>query len=75
MRPVDFDIDKCIDDLRGSCQEIRDVLPDEMSEDELTGAELSKIDQEIFKCECCGWWEEIYNMSDKDQECIDCQED
>lgn len=46
------------------------------SETELRENDYADIDNEIFRCETCGWWSEVCEMSEsEDGVCIDCKED
>lgn len=77
MRVDDFDIDKLIEDLRGTCKSISDFLPEGMEEEDLTEEETQHLDQEIFLCAECGWWCEQSQSTDKEGEnvCNDCNEE
>lgn len=71
MRPQDFDIQMLIDDLRGTCTEIQDNLPEGMDEMELTSEDHDCIDDQIFLCDTCGWWCESCDEKE-DGNCTDC---
>lgn len=73
-RPVDFDIHKLIDSLRGTCTTIEEHLPDNMEWSDLTTSDHEAIDSNIFLCEECGWWCDIDEQKD-DEKCTDCAED
>jgi len=82
MRATDFDLDKIVEQCRGTCMEtiddaIREHYPD-MSEDDLTEADLAQIDNEIFTCNECGWWCESSEAQLDEQAsdiiCEDCAE-
>ena len=78
MRAEDFDIDKLVLYLQGTCKTtsegINDLYPD-MEEDDLTEEDVAHLDQEIFRCETCSWWCEISEMSEEDQTCTDCNDE
>lgn len=44
------------------------------SEEELTEEMLQSLDEQIFQCSGCGWWEEICERNDLDGDalCDDC---
>lgn len=78
-RPENFDVDKVIEYLQGTCETLQDGVetfyPD-MDEDDLTQEDHRKISNEIFFCEQCGWWYEVCEMADNsvvdDTICLDC---
>jgi len=77
MRPEDFDVQKVIDHLQGTCTEtltntIEMFYPD-MKEDDLTEEDHNDIDNQIFNCENCGWWCEAHEQSENGY-CEDCSE-
>lgn len=77
-RPTDFDVHKIIDTCQGTCSESLQSALDywypEMNEDELTKDDLNTIDNEIFLCEQCGWWCEISECAeDEDEICQECK--
>ena len=59
MRPKNFDINKVIESVQGTCDTLESHLPDGMEENDLTPEDYIKIDNEIFLCSECGWWCEI----------------
>ena len=74
MRPENFNIDKLIEHLEGTCKTLDEGCQAfDMTEDDLTTKDLEYIDEEIFKCDVCGWWYEIYQCSE-DSTCSDCYE-
>lgn len=80
MKPDDFDVQKIIDTCQGTCTEsLQSALEYHypgMDEDELTGEDHAAIDNEIFMCEGCGWWCEISEaVEDEDNKCQDCLND
>lgn len=74
-------IDELIQYLQGSCETlddgIRAVLGDEYSEDDLTDEDRQTIDGELFLCAVCGWWYEVCEMSEDEDEqiCNDCNDE
>ncbi len=68
-------IDELIEHLRGTCQTLDEAcracgLP---GEDALTQGELEYIDEHIFCCACCGWWDDA-GEQDEEQNCPECSE-
>lgn len=63
-----------IEDLRGTCQTLNVVLEKHEAEElEDDKQFLEELDNTVFCCECCGWWYEIWEMSDSHSwECVDC---
>lgn len=60
------------DRLRGTCQALYEVLPEE----EQSPAVLSMLDDLVFKCEECGWWDDLSEQSELDHtRCRDCAGD
>lgn len=78
-RPADFDVQKIIDYLQGTCNDLdaslRDFYP-EMEYEDLTDEDLQQIDNQIFLCDQCGWWCEISEQADEEEEgyCAECRE-
>lgn len=70
MRPADFDVNKLIEALQGTCTIIDDHLPDEMEWSDLTSEDHAEIDDQIFLCDQCGWWCEISEQNG--EICEDC---
>lgn len=70
------DINKLIEHLQGTCRTIDEMKIDYgwAEDEELTDEEFSAIYNELFECDCCGWWFEICEEAD-DLICIDCYED
>lgn len=61
--------------LLGSCKSMAEALAAHgYDEDALTLEVLQAIDEEIFQCDGCGWWEEICDKNDLsgDALCSDC---
>jgi hypothetical protein len=57
---------------------IEEVLGEDYSEDDLTQSDHEFINNEIFRCDTCGWWCEICENSETDnademicQDCVD----
>jgi hypothetical protein len=74
MRIVDFDIQPLVDALLGTCDRIEDHLPEGMDWDDLTSSDHDAIDNQIFRCETCGWWCES-SEEDDNGDCEDCKYD
>lgn len=78
-------INEVIESLQGTC--MWSSLDDKINElfgtdgaDSYDNEEeiLSKVDDNIFCCVCCGWWCEISENSDKEFDemvCTDCEDD
>ena len=70
-------IDELIQYLQGSCNSldegIQTILGDYDSTD-LSPENCDQIDNEIFLCTGCGWWCEVSEMSEEDDEqvCVEC---
>lgn len=76
MRPSGFNVQELIDSLQGTCNSIDDHLPDGMDWSDLTSQDHTNIDLQIFLCETCGWWCEISEAADCDEQiCQDCKEE
>lgn len=75
-RPVDFDIQKIIDTLQGTCGDSIDSALEfhypGMVEEDLTDEDHSAIDNEIFVCTACGWWMEASQYGEEEGECEEC---
>lgn len=72
MRLADFKIEELIESLRGTCQTLSEALPEGMEEDDLTKADTDAIDEQIFRCETCSWWDEISEQNEDGENCLDC---
>jgi hypothetical protein len=63
-------------ELQGSCQSLEALLEfHEMEGAENDAAFCNALDQLVFQCEGCGWWCEISEMTDdeeNDWNCTDC---
>lgn len=71
-------IDKLIQYLLGSCKSFDEGCADlGFSADELSMEELEVLDEQIFCCDACGWWEETCDKNDLggDALCSDCLDD
>ena len=66
---------KIIEDLRGTCQSIIQVLSNHSREDlEDHSGFLGELDQQIFRCESCDWWCELSEESEVIHGCCrDCE--
>jgi hypothetical protein len=75
MRNQNFKIEDLINSLRGTCSTIDKELPEDMEFEDLTDKEAMKLDLEIFQCAQCGWWYDVSEMSenDDDQYCEGCR--
>lgn len=76
MRPQDFDVHELIESLQGTCTTIEEHLPEGMEWEDLTDEDHTQIDLEIFRCEECGWWHEISDMAEDENDehfCKDCR--
>jgi hypothetical protein len=68
-------VQELADDLTGTCQTLADVCKKHgFAEEDLSMAELGQLDEIVFCCECCGWWDEA-GEQDVNQNCEDCRED
>lgn len=64
-------VDEVVNYLQGSCQDMDDVA----TEEERNDPEFCRaVDDHIFCCDTCGWWCEIGEQSEAedDQICDDC---
>lgn len=75
MKPDNFDVFELIQSLQGTCMTIDNFLPEGMTEDDLTEADHTDIDNEIFKCETCDWWCEVCERVEDEEYCEDCRSD
>lgn len=66
------------EDLRGTCENLSSYLENnELEHLEDDHDFLAQLDQNIFLCECCGWW---YPVSEASEDydatiCVDCADD
>lgn len=74
-------LDEIIEYINGTCHTLDEVVNQitegEFQESDLTEEQISKIDNEIFLCEECGWWDEISDKCNETENCggehcIDC---
>lgn len=64
-------VNEIVNKLRGTCTPLY-VIHDEL---DLSLAEHSMINDQVFECSCCGWWCEIEQSSEYDSTvCEDCDE-
>lgn len=77
MKVLPEKLQELIDTLRGTCAGLAETCEHMgFMEDDLTQSQLEEIDDQIFCCEGCGWWDEISELSDTEaQLCRDCAED
>lgn len=77
MKNPEFDIQKVIDHLQGTCTEsietALETLYPGMEESDLSGEDHDDIANQIFNCEACGWWCEAHEQTDGGY-CEDCKE-
>jgi hypothetical protein len=72
MIGMDAKADEVSEQLRGTCQALYEVLPEEEQSPQL----LRLIDELVFECEECGWWNELSEQSELDHtRCRDCAGD
>lgn len=78
-RPIVF-VDEIIEYLQGTCKALYESLDYYgLEETDLNDAENSMIDDEIFNCTECGWWYELSEMGEDEEDecenkCINCTE-
>jgi hypothetical protein len=71
MRPNDFDINVIQQALEGACDTLEGALEEcypGMSETDMTIEDHEALDQLIFCCEECGWWYEISENAETDDD-------
>lgn len=75
IKPEDFDINDVISDLQGSCKTLVQALEElyEIDESVLTEEDIAYINNVIFLCEGCGWWNDLSEQQDEGL-CSDCYE-
>ena len=62
----------------GSCANLDSALPDGLTENDLTQADLQEIDALMFICSDCGWWCDTDEMAENDEDeqiCAECERD
>lgn len=76
------DLQGIIEYLQGSCKTLTEGIiavteNDDLTEDDLTAEQMQTIEDEIFLCSVCGWWYEVGEMSEAEDEniCIECNND
>lgn len=73
-------LNELVSALQGTCDElnsaINELFGDDYSDDDLTEDDHNFIDNEIFHCDDCGWWYEVVEQSEVEDEkvCNDCNE-
>lgn len=77
-------VDEIISILQGTCDTldgaIQEICDDEnLTSEDLTDEQREKLDGEIFLCDDCGWWYEVCDKSEIEDEnvcnvCNDCKE-
>lgn len=77
MKPENFDVQELIDYLQGTTNTLDDgmeTLYSGMDFEELTEEDHDQIDNQIFECEVCGWWCEISEQHEGEENgiCDDC---
>ena len=67
-------LNKLINHLQGSCDNIDSYIEEEFDADSLSTENYATIDQAIFLCDECGWWCSQDENSEKVEEwvCEDC---
>lgn len=64
--------DELAEELRGTCKGLMDAASEEQAND----VELMRLlDDRVFECEECGWWEEVSCQSSDGTRCQDCNPD
>lgn len=69
-----------IDDLQGTCDDLDTVIERHFGEGQSTATLssdlLAEVDNHIFRCAQCGWWCELCEAVDDDDEdvCLECSE-
>lgn len=77
----DRQINYIIATLQGTCGDlgstIEELFNGELTEEDLTEDNHQTIENEIFRCEECGWWYESVSKSEVEDEsiCDDCNEE
>jgi len=71
MRPQDFDINVIAETLQGTCDTLQGAIEEcypGMSEEDMMADDHSALDQLIFLCTECGWWYEISENAETDDD-------
>lgn len=74
---TDGQLTELVELLEGSCDSLDEATYYLFGKDSdfLSQDDLADIDDNVFKCECCGWWYNISEMSGNgEQLCQDCNE-
>jgi hypothetical protein len=58
--------------LEGSCQDLSAVATEAEREDTEF---LLALDEQVFCCDCCGWWCNADERGEEGDTCTDCEED
>lgn len=66
MKPVDFNLQKLIDDLTGTDKTIAAALPEGTTEEDLTEKDMAVISMFIFRCDNCDKWYDNSQEADAD---------
>lgn len=75
---TDIDLDELINSLRGSSDSLDNAL-NRLFDKEFDSMSIDDslyLDSQIFQCETCGWWCDICEMSENENDdwiCEDCQ--
>lgn len=71
---TDAEIEELIYDLQGTCQSLEEAVQKTDHKKELTVADCQVLDQNIFCCEQCNWWDEASQESVREPGCcVDCE--
>lgn len=78
MDITDKKLEEFIEYTRGTCKSFDEAIVDFFEDDTLdsesfTTDQLEIIDQEIMRCDSCGWWVESHEI-DEEGNCEDCNE-
>lgn len=82
MRAEDFDINRVVEYLQGSCESLDsaiELLFSGTEFEDLTEEDLSTLDNAILNCPSCGWWVDSGEMGETvegyEEVCDDCAEE
>lgn len=71
---TDAQIDELAYDLQGTCQSLEEAVQKTDRKAELTTADCGALDQLVFLCNQCSWWDELGQESIREPGvCIDCE--
>ncbi len=70
---TDAQVHELAGDLIGTCDDIDECLPEGITFDKLTHVDFSLLDDEVMRCEVCGWWVES-GLIDDEGKCDECAE-